>query len=87
MTEHFGFLSVLPPIMAIGFALWKRQVVVALVFGLYTGVVILEGNPFTAFLRLGDKYLVGALADDSHASILMFSTILGGMVEIGRAHV
>jgi len=82
MTEHFGFLSVLPPIMAIGFALWKRQVVVALVFGLYTGVVILEGNPFTAFLRLGDKYLVGALADDSHASILMFSTILGGMVGV-----
>ena len=79
---HRGWLSVIPPVLAIGLALWKRQVLLALVLGLYTGILILEGNPFTAFLRLGDKYLVGALADDSHAAILMFSTILGGMVGV-----
>jgi len=81
-TTHHGWLSILPPVLAIGLALWKRQVIVALIFGLYAGVVILEGNLLTAFLRLGDQYLVGALADDSHAAILMFSTILGGMVGV-----
>jgi len=81
-TEHRGWLSVIPPVLAIGLALWKRQVLVALALGLYTGVLILEGNVFTAFLRLGDKYLIGALADDSHAAILMFSTVLGGMVGV-----
>jgi len=79
---HRGWLSVIPPVLAIGLALWKRQVLLALALGLYTGILIIEGNPFTAFLRLGDKYLVGALADDSHAAILMFSTILGGMVGV-----
>jgi len=69
-------------VLAIGLALWKRQVLVSLLLGLFTGVLILEGNLLTAFLRLGDQYLVGALADDSHASILMFSTILGGMVGV-----
>jgi len=81
-TTHRGLLSVIPPVLAIGLALWKRQVLVALALGLYTGVLIIEGNPLTAFLRLGDEYLVGALADDSHAAILMFSTILGGMVGV-----
>ncbi len=81
-VAHRGWLSVIPPVLAIGLALWKRQVLVALVLGLFTGIVIIEGNPFTAFLRLGDEYLVGALADGDHAAILMFTAILGGMVGV-----
>jgi len=82
VPSHHGWLSVVPPILAIGLALWKRQVLVALALGVYIGVLILEGNPLTAFLRLGDQYLVGSLADRDHASILLFSTILGGMVGV-----
>ncbi|MDX2472572.1 MAG: Na+/H+ antiporter NhaC family protein [Candidatus Krumholzibacteria bacterium] len=81
-VAHRGWLSVIPPVLAIGLALWKRQVLVALVLGLFTGIVIIEGNPVTAFLRLGDEYLVGALADSDHAAILMFTSILGGMVGV-----
>ncbi len=81
-TVNHGWLSIVPPVLAIGLALWKRQVLVALVLGVFTGVLILEGNPLTAFLRMGDTYLVGALADRDHAAILMFSTILGGMVGV-----
>ncbi len=81
-VAHRGWLSIIPPVLAIGLALWKRQVLVALVLGLFTGIVIIEGNPVTAFLRLGDEYLVGALADSDHAAILMFTSILGGMVGV-----
>ena len=77
-----GWLSVLPPVLAIGLALATRQVVVALLLGVYVGAVVIEGNPFTAFLRLGDRYLTDALADRSHASILIFTSILGGMVGV-----
>ena len=77
-----GWLSVLPPVLAIGLALVTRQVVVALLLGVYVGAVVIEGNPFTAFLRLGDRYLIDALADRSHASILIFTSILGGMVGV-----
>jgi Na+/H+ antiporter NhaC len=80
--QDFGWLSVIPPILAIGMALLTRQVVVALLLGVYFGALIITGNPGTAFLRVGDTYLVGALADDSHAAILMFSSILGGMVGV-----
>ncbi|MFH2051935.1 MAG: Na+/H+ antiporter NhaC family protein [bacterium] len=77
-----GWLSVVPPVLAITLALVTRQVLVALVLGIWVGAAILEGNPFTAFLRVGDRYLVGALADGSHASIVLFSTTLGGMVGV-----
>lgn len=81
-AAHRGWLSVVPPLLAISLALAVRQVVVALLLGLWVGAAIVAGNPFTAFLRVGDTYLVGALADDSHAAIIMFSTLLGGMVGI-----
>ncbi len=77
-----GWLSVLPPVLAIALALITRQVVVALTLGVWVGATVIAGNPFTAFLRLGDTYLTTALADRSHASIILFSTILGGMVGV-----
>ncbi len=74
--------SILPPVLAIGLALWTRQVIVALVLGVWMGATLLTGNPFSAALRVGDQYLVGALADHDHAAIVLFSTILGGMVGV-----
>jgi Na+/H+ antiporter NhaC len=82
VPSHHGVLSVVPPVLAIGLALWKRQVLLALFLGLFTGVLILEGNPLQAFLRLGDSYLLSAVADRDHAAILLFSSILGGMVGV-----
>ena len=40
-----------------------RQVIVALVLGVYCGALIVTGHPGSAFLRVGDTYLVGALAE------------------------
>ncbi|MCK9994817.1 MAG: Na+/H+ antiporter NhaC family protein [Candidatus Krumholzibacteria bacterium] len=82
VKKDFGWLSIIPPVLAIGMALVTRQVVVALLLGVYCGSLIITGNPGSAFLRVGDTYLVGALADESHAAILLFSSILGGMVGV-----
>ncbi len=81
-ASHHGWLSIVPPLLAIGLALAVRQVVVALLVGLWFGAAIITGDPFTGFLRLADTYLVEALADKSHAAIVLFSTILGGMVGV-----
>ncbi len=76
------WLSVIPPVLAIGLALLTRQVLVALLLGVWAGALIVEGNVFFAFLRVGDTYLLQALADRDHAAILLFTTILGGMVGV-----
>jgi len=78
-----GWLSLLPPILAIGLALSLRNVLVALFAGVFSGVLILQHwNPFTALGRTIDSFIVPALTDADHASILIFSTLLGGMVGI-----
>jgi Na+/H+ antiporter NhaC len=82
VIDH-GWLSLLPPLIAIGLALAARQVILALLLGVWTGALILAGgNPLTALLRTADTILVDALADRSHAAIVLFSTTLGGMVGI-----
>ncbi len=78
-----GWLSVLPPLAAILLALWTRQVLLALMCGVWLGAWILHAwNPLVAFLRVGDRFLVGALADRGHAAIVLFSLLLGGMVGV-----
>jgi Na+/H+ antiporter NhaC len=78
-----GWLSVLPPIIAIGLALIFKDVLLSLFAGLFAGALFLFGwNPITAFARTIDSFVVPALADADRASIIVFSTLLGGMVGI-----
>ena len=78
-----GWLSVLPPIIAIGLALAFKDVLLSLFVGLFAGAIFLYGwNPITAFARTIDTFIVPALADADRASIIVFSTLLGGMVGV-----
>jgi Na+/H+ antiporter NhaC len=80
---HFGFLAIIPPLFAILLALTTGEVIPALLGGIWLGSAYLEGgNAVSGLLRTLDQHLVNALADSDHASILLFSLILGGMVGI-----
>lgn len=75
------WLSLLPPLAAIGLAIALRQVLLALAAGVWVGASLLAGfDPFIGLLRTFDHYLVSAVADRDHAIILCFSLILGGMI-------
>jgi Na+/H+ antiporter NhaC len=78
-----GWLTILPPLLAIVLAVLFRQVIVALLAGVWLGAFLVSGfRPLTAFLRIVDRYVLNALTDTGHASILIFSLLLGGMVAI-----
>jgi len=78
-----GGVTLLPPLLAIVLALVFRQVVIALFCGIWLGASLLGGlDPVGGFLRTLDTYVVDAVADRSHASIILFSLTLGGMVGI-----
>ena len=83
MIQDVGWLSLLPPLLAIGLALVARQVILALLLGVWFGALVLTGwNPLAALMLVADDLLVTALADRSHAAIILFSLTLGGMVGI-----
>jgi Na+/H+ antiporter NhaC len=76
-----AWVSILPPLLAIVLALLFRHVLVALVLGVWLGALLLADlSPVASFARLLDTHLVGAVADRGHASILLFSLLLGGML-------
>jgi Na+/H+ antiporter NhaC len=76
-----GFISILPPLLAILLALIFRQVIISLLFGIYAGAIfIYDYNPFTALLRVVDKYIIDALTDVSHIQVIVFTFLFGGVV-------
>ena len=51
--------------------------------GVWVGATLINGfNPIIGFLRSLDTYLLNSLADAGHASIIIFSAGLGGMVGV-----
>ncbi|MGH7448774.1 MAG: Na+/H+ antiporter NhaC family protein [Longimicrobiales bacterium] len=79
-----GWLTLLPPLIAIVFALMFREVIVSLFFGIWLGALLLnDWNPLNASLRSVDQFLVGTVAGDADKiSIVIFSLVLGGMVGV-----
>ncbi len=81
-APNAGWLTLLPPILAIAMALVFRQVVPALFAGIWVGAWIIDGDPFSGLLRTVDVYAVGSLADTDHTKIVLFTLLLGGMVGV-----
>ena len=80
-APDYGWLSVVPPLVAIGLALIFKDVLISLFLGVFCGALIAyDWNPVAAFARSIDRFVAGALADPDHAKIVIFTTLLGGMV-------
>jgi len=78
-----GILSIIPPLLAIAFALIFRQVILSLLLGIYSGAIfIYDYNPLIGFFRLIDQYIINALTDVSHIQIVVFTLLFGGVVGI-----
>ena len=81
-----AWVSILPPLLAIGIALLTRSVLPALMLGLWLGAWSLTGlsaeglvsGLFTSF----EVYVVNALADRDHVTIMLFTFMIAGMVGI-----
>ncbi len=82
-----GWFSILPPLLAIALALIFREVIISLFAGVWLGALLVAGlNPIAAILRAIDTFIAPALSNPDHASIAIFSLLLGGMVGLmGRS--
>ncbi len=81
-----GWVSILPAVLAITIALALRNVIPALLVGIWFGASALRSFSVEgATLGLLDSfyvYVTGALADSERASIVLFTLMIGGMVGI-----
>jgi Na+/H+ antiporter NhaC len=78
-----GWLSVIPPLLAILLALIIKQVIISLAAGIFIGIIfIYDYNPFIAFLRFGDTFIINSVVDRDHMFIILFTLLIGGVVGI-----
>ena len=81
-----AWVSILPPLLAIGVALLIRSVLPALMLGLWLGAWALEGltakGVFTGLFTSFEVYVANAVADYDHATIMLFTFMIAGMVGV-----
>ncbi|MFP6633251.1 MAG: Na+/H+ antiporter NhaC family protein [Planctomycetota bacterium] len=78
-----GWLTLLPPLVAIILAFLTRQVLVALFCGVWVGACFSYSlHPVRSFLYSIDTYIVGALSDTDHAIVILFSFGLAGTIGV-----
>ncbi|MDC7233403.1 MAG: hypothetical protein PQJ58_09225 [Spirochaetales bacterium] len=80
----FGALALIPPLVAIILAIWKKQVLLSLLAGIWAGSTIINNwNPLTGLLETFSGYIVGkSLADSWNIGIIVFLLAVGGMIGI-----
>ena len=81
-----AWVSILPPLVAICIALLIRSVLPALMLGLWLGAWALEGltakGVFTGLFTSFEVYVANAVADYDHATIMLFTFMIAGMVGV-----
>lgn len=80
--ETFGFLSVIPPLVAIILAIRTKQVIVSLVFGLLVGYIIVEnGKIGVGALRTLDAMVV-VFENPGNTRTILFTLLIGSLIHL-----
>ncbi|MFA5573809.1 MAG: Na+/H+ antiporter NhaC family protein [Brumimicrobium sp.] len=83
-----GWLSLLPPLIAIVLALIFKEVLSSLFIGVFIGAATYGfytggfTGIFTAFFTVIDTYIINSLMDSGHLSVIVFSILIGSIVAI-----
>ncbi|ARV07007.1 sodium:solute symporter [Polaribacter sp. SA4-10] len=77
---EYGFLSIVPPIVAIILALRTKQVYIALLFGIWFSWLIIKGwNPLDGTLAMIEG-LVNVFKSPGNTRTIMFSALVGALL-------
>ncbi|MCI0516314.1 MAG: sodium:proton antiporter [Woeseiaceae bacterium] len=78
--DNAGWVSVLPPVLAIVLAIWSKQVILSLFAGIWIGFTVLSGfNPLTG-LTAGLDGVVNVFSDPADTRVLIFTLIIGALI-------
>lgn len=78
-ASGFGWLSVLPPVLAIGLAVASRRAVLSLLAGTWVGWVIATGHPLTGSAAT-IQGILDVLADPAQTQVVVFTLLMGALL-------
>ena len=84
MDPHpYGWLSLLPSLIAIGLAIATRQVVISMLIGIFSGALITnQGSPWGGIADTLELHLWQALIQEERLRVFAFTLIMGAMIAV-----
>lgn len=76
----YGWLSILPPLVAIGLAILTRQVVVSLLAGVWVGWIILAGGDLLAGTRDTIDAIAAVFGEAWQTRVILFTLLMGSLL-------
>lgn len=78
-----SWLSILPSLITVIFAISLRQTILALFFGVWLGSTFLNKyNPILGLFRGLDTIIIEGICDVDHVSVIYFCLVIGGMIAV-----
>lgn len=78
----FGIWSILPPVVALGLALWKKQIYPALLIGVWMGWLVVGGWDPVAATGSTVASIVAVFQDAGNTRILIYSLLVGSVLTL-----
>ena len=78
--DNYGFLSILPPVIAIILALRTKQVYIALLFGIWFSWIIINDFNFLTGTLASIEGLVDVFKSPGNTRTIMFSALVGALL-------
>lgn len=77
----YGWLSIIPPVLAIVLAIWTRQVFISLFLGIWAGWLILEGG-LVSGLAASIQACIDVFKDAGNTRVIIFSALIGSLITL-----
>ena len=81
--QDYGILSIVPPLLTIAVALYSKNVIIALIVGIFSGSLIITGfNPFAALLDAIENQVLDEFTSGTQSQVLITMMVIGGFVKL-----
>ncbi|MEM1327168.1 MAG: Na+/H+ antiporter NhaC family protein [Bacteroidota bacterium] len=80
MELEFGWLSLAPPVVAIGLAILTKQVFISLLFGIFLGWLVIKNWNLLDGIFATINALVDVFQDAGNTRTIMFCALVGGLI-------
>lgn len=75
-----GWVSLIPPLLAIILAIWWQEVVSALLLAAVAGMLLLADTPFQGIVETVDPLILTTLTSSGNVQVILFTMLLGAMI-------
>jgi len=78
--ETYGWLSILPPLLAIALAIRTKHVYISLILGIWLGWTIIHAwNPIHGLIQTVNS-LIAVFTDPDNTRVILFSAMIGAII-------